>query len=528
MRKVLIYLFGLMALAACLSQQTPRKYRKNSMYGDTPDENIARGEALAARYCQSCHRLPTPDLLDANSWRRGVLPEMGPKLGIFSYQNERYPSSADDPEIGRGFYPASPQLSEQEWGFIMDYYMATSPVTLPPQQRPYPITEGAAPFRPVVPSWRYHQPAMVLARMDTARGRFYTSDAVRGYTYIGDGSLNITDSIRLRGPVTDLVPQGDSLLACDIGIMTPTSSRVGMVEGLRVRGNRFAGGDTLAGPMRRPVQLAAADLNGDGLTDLVVCEFGYVKGALSWWENKGGGRYERHVLRDQPGAIRVYVQDYNHDGLLDIWAQFAQGDEGIFRYANKGKGVFEEQTILRFPPCYGSTYFELDDFNGDGRPDILYTCGDNGDYSAVLKPYHGVYIFLDDGAGHFTQRWFFPIDGCYKAVARDFDGDGDLDIASIAYFPDFQRQPEEGFVYFRNDGGFDFHPLTLPEGKTGRWIAMDVGDFDRDGRPDILLANCSVGPGFLQPTTDFKSGPPFLFLRNTGLKNPKTAPASGK
>ena len=29
----------------------------------------------------------------------------------------------------------------------------------------------------------------------------------------------------------------------------------------------------------------------------------------------------------------------------------------------------------------GSSYFELDDFNGDGFKDILYTCGDNADYT---------------------------------------------------------------------------------------------------------------------------------------------------
>lgn len=527
MRKTLICLGGLLGLAACLSNP-PKTYKKNSMYGDTPDANIAQGEVLAAKYCQSCHLLPSPGLLDVNSWMNGVLPEMGPRLGIFSYRYKNYPSSADDPEVGRGFYPAAPQLTEQEWGYIMDYYTAVSPDSLPAQKRPYAIAEGLSLFKPVFPAWRYHQPATVLARMDTVHGRFFTSDVLRGFTYMGNRSFNITDSIRVRGPVTDVVLQGDSVLACDIGIMTPTNARAGMVETLRVRGNRFAGGDTLAGPMRRPVQLAAADLNGDGLTDLVVCEFGYIKGSLSWWENKGGGRYERHVLRDQPGAIRVYVQDYNHDGLPDIWAQFAQGDEGIFRYTNKGKGMFEEQTILRFPPSYGSTYFELDDFNGDGRPDILYTCGDNGDFSTVLKPYHGVYIFLDNGNGRFTQRWFFPINGCYKAVARDFDGDGDLDIAAIAYFPDFRRQPDEGFVYLRNDGNFDFHPQSLAEARTGRWIAMDVGDFDGDGRPDILLANCSVGPGFIQPTTDFKAGPPFLFLRNAGAKNPKTVPAAGK
>ncbi len=42
----------------------------------------------------------------------------------------------------------------------------------------------------------------------------------------------------------------------------------------------------------------------------------------------------------------------------------------------------------------------------------------------------------------------------------------------------------------------------------------DVADVDGDGRPDILLANCSVGPGFTKSATDWKKGPAFLLLKN--------------
>jgi hypothetical protein len=275
--------------------------------------------------------------------------------------------------------------------------------------------------------------------------------------------------------------------------------------------------------LMRPVSLAATDLNGDGAIDWVVCEFGFIKGELAWLENKGGGRYEKHVLRSTPGAIRVVVQDYNHDGLPDLWVLFAQGDEAIFLYTNKGHGQFAEQRILTFPPCYGSTYFELDDFNRDGHPDILYTCGDNGDFSTVLKPYHGVYIFQNDGHEHFSRRYFFPMNGCYRAMARDFDGDGDLDIACIAYFADFRGQPDEGFVYLENRGDGQFMPHTVAAARCGRWIMMDVADIDGDGKPDILLANCSVGPGFVKSATDWKKGPPFIVLRNRMHRSTQSA-----
>ncbi len=106
--------------------------------------------------------------------------------------------------------------------------------------------------------------------------------------------------------------------------------------------------------------------------------------------------YVRRILRSLPGAIRAYINDYNHDGLQDIMVLFAQGDESIILFTNLGNGGFQQEQLLRFPPSYGSSYFELADFNNDGYPDIVYTCGDNADYSPVLKPYHGVYIFMNE------------------------------------------------------------------------------------------------------------------------------------
>jgi hypothetical protein len=266
--------------------------------------------------------------------------------------------------------------------------------------------------------------------------------------------------------------------------------------------------------LARPVQVSSCDLNNDHLVDYLVCEFGNLAGALSWMENRGKEKYLKHIIRAEPGVIKAYIDDYNHDGLQDVWALFAQGEEGIFLFTNKGNGMFGTTQILRFPSVYGSTYFEFADFNKDGLKDIVYTCGDNADYSPVLKPYHGMYIFLNEGGNHFTQKYFFPINGCYKAMARDFDQDGDLDIAAISFFADFADQPEEGFVLLKNEGGLKFQPYSIPESGKGRWLTMETGDLDGDGKIDIMLGNFSIRPSVIKPKFDWEKGPPFLFLKN--------------
>jgi hypothetical protein len=230
-------------------------------------------------------------------------------------------------------------------------------------------------------------------------------------------------------------------------------------------------------------------------------------------ENLGNDKFKKHILREAPGAIKAYINDYNHDGRPDLWVLFAQGDEGIYLFTNKGNGNFETKAILRFPSVYGSSYFEFNDFNQDGYLDIVYTCGDNADYSPVLKPYHGVYVFLNDKANGFHQRYFFPIDGCYKAMARDYDNDGDLDIATISFFPD-PRHPEENFVYLENEGNFNFRAYSFPEAKLGRWLTMDAGDIDGDGKIDLVLGNFSIGARSIS-NSEQKQVPPFLVLRNT-------------
>jgi hypothetical protein len=481
------------------------------------DSSMQKGKELAAVYCQSCHILPDPSLLNKVSWERGVMPAMGPRLGIFHFERSSYPSDAFDPAVGKGFYPSRPLLTDWEWRDVINYYSGMAPDSMPSQPEHDPIDTELKQFRPVEARAGAGTPLTAFVKIDTMHGRQVIGASLfPGVIRRWGAGVRLMDTMPQRGEIVDMEFYGDTGVACNIGNINPNNGRSGTVNRVWYDKDSRLQMDTAAflRDLARPVQVSPTDLNGDGVRDYLVCEFGNLKGALSWMEGTVGGGFVRHVLRAQPGAIKAYIRDANGDGLPDIWVLFAQGDEGVFLYINKGKGQFEERRVLSFPPVYGSSYFELADMNGDGFPDIVYTCGDNADYSLVLKPYHGVYIYLNDGHDRFRQSFFYPVNGCYKAMARDFDGDGDLDLAVIAAFADFRNHPEEGFAYLENKGGMSFKPYSLPAGKVGRWLTMDVGDVNGDGRPDVVLGNFAAGPALSKGRVDWRKGPALLVLMN--------------
>ena len=162
----------------------------------------------------------------------------------------------------------------------------------------------------------------------------------------------------------------------------------------------------------------------------------------------------------------------------------------VFNRAEK----FETTPAIQLPPTYGCAAWQVVDFDGDGHLDLLIANGDSGDYKSKPKAYHGLRLYRGDGQGRFTEKWFYPLNGAYGLRAEDFDGDGDLDIAAISFFSDYDSAPDESFIFLRNDGNGRFQRFVIPEAKLGRWLVMDSGDLDGDGDVDLVLGSFPQGP----------------------------------
>ena len=101
--------------------------------------------------------------------------------------------------------------------------------------------------------------------------------------------------------------------------------------------------------------------------------------------------------------------------------------------------------------------------------------------------------------------------------ARRIDGDEDLDIASVSFFPDYEKSPRESFVMLENKGGLRFEASTFQQCIAGRWLTMDAGDIDGDGDIDLALASMirmpTIVPAALKAFWEEQS-PSVLYLIN--------------
>lgn len=469
----------------------------------------SKDEKLARRTCGSCHLYPNPALLDKKTWNESVIPKMAFVMG---FPDSRYYAkiSPEDRMIVMKVIPQQPMISREELERIRQFYVNQAP------ERLKPATEMAM----------EKQQQFDLVKPDRLNTYFVTlvkHDSIRNSTYIGtrsawlfklDQELRTTDSVKLPGTPSSILFEKDRLLVSVMGLFDPNDQAMGKVMAIDYS---LDSAYTLIDNLQRPTAISSADMDLDGKEDLIVCCFGNYTGGLLVFRNLGDDLFERHIACTTPGARTAEIRDMDGDGTPDLVALLAQAYERISVFYNRGQFQFEEHPLVQFPPVYGSSFFELNDMDGDGDEDIIYTNGDNGDVSPVLKPYHGVRIFSNDGRNHFKESYHFPMYGTSMARSVDFDGDGDKDMVAISFFPDFDDRDNRSIVYLENTGHDHFKPQYEPGSTDGRWLVMDIGDINGDHKPDVLLGACSFrGLGANQQLYNFwrSKNTPFLLLKN--------------
>lgn len=439
---------------------------------------------LVQQHCGGCHVSPAAAALDKQTWLDDVLPAMAPKLGInVLWGTEYYPNE--------GVSSAS-AVSFSDWMTIVDYYRQRAPDSLQmpapaaSRQMDLPLFEVRKPQRADA-----RRPATTMVAVDPQARRIYTSDATAKTLTQWDAALTPTrigpaGLIGVDARFTETASGDREVVITSIGTMRAVNASTGRVQAINLKADSSR---VLAQGLPRPVSSVPADLNQDGRQDWVVCGFGHDTGALYALIQEPGGAFETHVIRNVPGAVDARVQDVNGDGWPDVVALFAHSDEGVWLFTNDKEGGFTSTNLLRFPPVYGSSSLDLVDFNDDGALDVLYTAGDNADYSSVLKPYHGVYVFMNRGDYRFEQAYFYHFNGATRAMAADFDQDGDLDIAAIGFFADLKEETARNFLYLERTGSMAFTPRLPPIQDLGQWISMDAADYDGDSDIDLILGN---------------------------------------
>ncbi len=470
---------------------------------------------LALQNCTGCHRFPEPEFLDKETWRSYVLPAMGHFYGIYKNKEEREKLLGDgsgrEAILAAGLFPEERQVDSLTWYRISQYYLRNSLEKMDVQQRDYSGTADI--FELQTPDFTLSPPSSTLVKF-TPDGKLMLGDVNSASVYIMNENFELDKTAHVREGAVDVHVTENDWWVTVLGTFAPSDDASGLIVRLPKDGSSEP--EIVLEELQRPVDALFDDFNGDGREDILVSEFGKWTGNLSLFVNKGEGDYQKVIIENRSGARKAESRDLNGDGAPDIIALFGQGVEAIEAFINDGNGNFTRETKIELEPTFGSSHFCLYDMDGDGDEDIVYTSGDNADYLPILKPYHGVYIYLNDGRYNFSQSEFLPQNGAYKAIPADFDGDGDIDIASISFFPDYADQPNEGFMFFEYTNGA-YQGKTLDNLRYGRWISMDMADYDKDGDMDLVLGSMAFETVPPQPDLEsnwINQGIPFVVLEN--------------
>jgi enediyne biosynthesis protein E4 len=212
--------------------------------------------------------------------------------------------------------------------------------------------------------------------------------------------------------------------------------------------------------------------------------------------------------------------DANGDGRPDLYVtsggyQLVPGSPLLQDrlYINQGGGKFVRDTRALPAMLTSTAAVCAGDFTGDGRPDLFV----GGRLTPRNYPYPTRSYLLRNDGDHFTDvtqdvapDLVNPGGMITSAVWTDFDGDGRLDLVTAGEWMPIQ--------FYHNDGKH-LRNVTASTGlppMRGWWFSLAVGDFDHDGRPDLIAGNLGLNYAY----TTSKDAPFGIYAADlTGERN---------
>ena len=257
---------------------------------------------------------------------------------------------------------------------------------------------------------------------------------------------------------------------------------------------------------RQGPSVAIGDADGDALDDVFIGGGGGVAGRL--FIQRTNGSFVESPLAQPWKADGGYEDwgalffDANGDGRLDLYVasggyQLAPSSRSLQDrlYVNQGGGRFVRDTSALPEMLTSTAAVRAGDFNRDGRPDLFV----GGRLAPRKYPYPTRSYLLRNDGGRFTDvteqmapDLMSPGGMITDAAWVDFDGDGRLDLVTVG-----EWMP----IGFHRNEGTRLRTVAQSTPLRGWWYSLAVGDFDKDGRPDVVAGNLGLNHGYTTSST---------------------------
>jgi cysteine-rich repeat protein len=276
---------------------------------------------------------------------------------------------------------------------------------------------------------------------------------------------------------------------CDDGNTVSGDGCRGDCKGLERCGDGFVdvGEVCLEGPSALPSgdwpqQIVVADVNGDGIEDLLSAnESTYTLAVLL---GRGDGTFAPTV--EYPAtqyANKLVVGDFDGDGHLDAALIGTLGGDEIAMLYGRGDGTFEAPRA--FADANEPEGLAAGDLDGDGKAELLVADtldGATGTYGRFV-------VWSFDAARTPTRGQTLQVGArIFSPTVRDFNNDGRLDLGTIAY--DNYSTVGSYVVWPGKGDGTLSGPVASSINDGG---SAAVADMDGDGNLDIAIAG-AAGP----------------------------------